>query len=135
MPERRFYIVDVFAETQFAGNQLAVFRDGNNYSETEMQQIAKEMNFSETTFIDSDEMRNGGYDVRIFTPAEEIPFAGHPTLGTAYIIIREIIEESVASVALNLTVGQIPVEAVYKEGDLDTLWMTQKPPTRAIASA
>jgi trans-2,3-dihydro-3-hydroxyanthranilate isomerase len=128
MSERRFYIVDVFAETRFAGNQLAVFRDGNSYRETEMQQIAKEMNFSETTFIDSDELRNGGYDVRIFTPAEEVPFAGHPTLGTAYIIIREIIGESVPSVVLNLTVGQIPVEAVYKEGELDTLWMTQKPP-------
>jgi len=128
MSERRFYIVDVFAETKFAGNQLAVFRDGKNYTDAEMQKIAKEMNFSETTFIASDEPRNGGYDVRIFTPAEEVPFAGHPTLGTAYIIMREIIGEPVASVALNLTVGQIPVDLIYKDGEPDILWMTQKPP-------
>lgn len=128
MSERRFYIVDVFAETRFAGNQLAVFRNGKDYSETEMQRIAKEMNFSETTFIDTDDQRNGGYDVRIFTPAEEVPFAGHPTLGTAYIIMREIIGEPVDSVVLNLTVGQIPVDLIYKESEPETLWMTQKPP-------
>ena len=128
MSERRFYIVDVFAETRFAGNQLAVFRDGNNYSDAEMQRIAKEMNFSETTFIASDEPRNGGYDVRIFTPAEEVPFAGHPTLGTAYVIMREIIGESVDSVVLNLMVGQIPVDLIYKDDEPDILWMTQKPP-------
>lgn len=128
MSERRFYIVDVFAETRFAGNQLAVFRDGNNYSDAEMQRIAKEMNFSETTFIASDEPRNGGYDVRIFTPAEEVPFAGHPTLGTAYVIMREIIGKSVDSVVLNLMVGQIPVDLIYKDDEPDILWMTQKPP-------
>ena len=57
-----------------------------------MQQIAKEINYSETTFILSDSKNNGGYDVRIFTPNEEVPFAGHPTLGTAYIIQNEVLE-------------------------------------------
>jgi trans-2,3-dihydro-3-hydroxyanthranilate isomerase len=73
-------------------------------------------------------MRNGGYDVRIFTPAEEVPFAGHPTLGTAYIIMREIIGKPVDSVVLNLTVGQIPVDLIYKDETPDILWMAQKPP-------
>ena len=62
-------------------------------SSEEMQKIAKEMGFSETTFILSDTPRDGGYDVRIFTPAAEVPFAGHPTLGTAYIIRNEIVGE------------------------------------------
>jgi len=90
-----FYIVDVFAEEKYAGNQLAVVRDAKALSDIEMQQIAKEMNFSETTFILSEQKRNGGYDVRIFTPREEVPFAGHPTLGTAYVIQHEIIREPV----------------------------------------
>ena len=90
MPNSTFYIVDVFAEEKYAGNQLAVVRGAGDLSDGEMQRIAAEMNYSETTFILSDEERDGGYDVRIFTPREEIPFAGHPTLGTAYVIAREI---------------------------------------------
>jgi trans-2,3-dihydro-3-hydroxyanthranilate isomerase len=86
-----FYIVDVFAERKYAGNQLAVFLGAQTLSDKEMQQIAREINFSETTFILSEKQRDGGYDVRIFTPGEEVPFAGHPTLGTAHIIRGEII--------------------------------------------
>ena len=71
------------------------------------------MNFSETTFILSDQKRNGGYDVRIFTPKEELPFAGHPTLGTAYVIQHEIIREPVETIILNLKIGQIPVTLNY----------------------
>ncbi len=128
MPEPIFYIVDVFAESKYAGNQLAVFRHGKAYSDIEMQQVAKEMNYSETTFIISDEPRNGGYDVRIFTPAEEIPFAGHPTLGTAYIIAHEIIGAPVEKIVLNLMVGQIPV-TFHADGESPGyLWMRQKPP-------
>ena len=77
------YIVDVFAEKKYSGNQLAVFRFTQELSEKEMQQIAREMNFSETTYILSDENQDGVYDVRIFTPQIEVAFAGHPTLGTA----------------------------------------------------
>jgi len=104
-----FFIVDVFAEKKYAGNQLAVFRDAGKLSSEEMQQITREINFSETTFILSDEPRGGGYDVRIFTPKEEVPFAGHPTLGTAHIIREEILHGAADKVVLNLKVGQIPV--------------------------
>jgi trans-2,3-dihydro-3-hydroxyanthranilate isomerase len=128
MNEHVFYIVDVFAESRYTGNQLAVFRNGNGYSDNEMQDIAKEMNYSETTFIISDEPRDGGYDVRIFTPAEEVPFAGHPTLGTAFIILREIVSRPLERIVLNLTVGQIPVTFDYRGDILDNIWMQQKPP-------
>ena len=104
-----YYIVDVFAESKYAGNQLAVFRNAAGLSDREMQQIAREVNFSETTFILSDEPREGGFDVRIFTPGEEVPFAGHPTLGTAAVIRTEILGGKTDKVVLNLKVGQIPV--------------------------
>lgn len=128
MSERIFYIVDVFAENRYAGNQLAVFRNGDLYTDLDMQVIAKEMNYSETTFILKDETRQGGYDVRIFTPAEEVPFAGHPTLGTAYVIVKKIIQQHIDKIILNLKVGQIPVTLVYRDNEPETLWMSQKPP-------
>ncbi|NJD53990.1 MAG: PhzF family phenazine biosynthesis protein [Candidatus Methanoperedens sp.] len=121
-----FYILDVFAEEKFAGNQLAVVKNADRLSDTRMQQIAREINFSETTFILSDKKRNGGYDVRIFTPKEEVPFAGHPTLGTAYVIQSKIIRKPVETVILNLKIGQIPVNLNDARG---VLWMKQMPPT------
>jgi trans-2,3-dihydro-3-hydroxyanthranilate isomerase len=87
------------------------------------------MNYSETTFILSDDQRNGGYDVRIFTPAQEVPFAGHPTLGTAYIIQQEIIKEPVEKIILNLKVGRIPVTFNYSGKEKDVLRMKQIQPT------
>lgn len=123
-----FYIVDVFAEEKYAGNQLAVFRGADGLSDTEMQRFAKEMNFSETTFILSERERDRGYDVRIFTPAEEVPFAGHPTLGSAFIIRHEIIGTRVEKVVLNLKVGQIPVTFIHRQGQADELRMKQRPP-------
>jgi trans-2,3-dihydro-3-hydroxyanthranilate isomerase len=129
MRKPTFYIVDVFAERKYAGNQLAVLRDTKTLSDTQMQEIAKEMHFSETTFVLSEKKRKGGYDVRIFTPEHEVPFAGHPTLGTAYVIQQEIIKEPVETVTLNLKVGQIPVTFDYKGGHIDLLWMNQKSPT------
>lgn len=125
----RFYIVDVFAESRLAGNQLAVFRDCANLSTEKMQKIAQEMHYSETTFVTSEEPRNGGYDVRVFTPAFELPFAGHPTLGTAYIVQSQIIGRPVEKVVLNMKVGQIPVTFSYKGGAPDELWMRQKSPS------
>jgi trans-2,3-dihydro-3-hydroxyanthranilate isomerase len=123
-----FYIVDVFAEEKFTGNQLAVFRFVKTLSTTEMQRIAKEMNYSETTFVLSDEKQGGGYNVRIFTPDTELPFAGHPTLGTAFIIQHEIIKEPVDEIVLNLKAGQIPVSFSYPEECSNILWMKQLPP-------
>lgn len=123
-----FYIVDVFAETKYSGNQLAVIRGAKSLVEHEMQAIAKEMNYSETTFILEDQEVNGGYDVRIFTPEEELPFAGHPTLGTAFIIQKEIIRQPVETIILNLKVGQIPVTFEETENN-SMLWMKQKAPS------
>jgi phenazine biosynthesis protein PhzF family len=104
-----FYIVDVFAERKYAGNQLAVFRRAGELSGTEMQALAREMNFSETSFILGDEERDQGFDVRIFTPAKEVPFAGHPTLGTAHVIRSEILKGKAEAITLNLKAGRIPV--------------------------
>lgn len=124
-----FCIVDVFAETKYAGNQLAVFTHAGGLSSEQMQQIAKEVNFSETTFILSPEMQESGYDVRIFTPAKELPFAGHPTLGTAYVLQQFVIQQPVEQVNLNLKVGQIPVQITYQNQTPETLWMRHNPPT------
>jgi trans-2,3-dihydro-3-hydroxyanthranilate isomerase len=117
-----FYIVDVFAEERYAGNQLAVVRGGADLSDKTLQKIALEMNYSETTFVLSDEETDGGYDVRIFTPGEEVPFAGHPTLGTAYVIQHELLAGPVERITLNLKAGEIPV--TFGE----VLWMRQLPP-------
>ena len=118
-----FYIVDVFAEEKYAGNQLAVVRGGADLSDEALGRITQEMNYSETTFVLSDEETDGGYDVRIFTPGQEVPFAGHPTLGTAYVIRHEILAEPLERVTLNLKAGRIPVTFG------DVLWMRQLPPT------
>jgi trans-2,3-dihydro-3-hydroxyanthranilate isomerase len=125
---RRFYIVDVFSEQKYAGNQLAVFRDSDRLSTQEMQRIAKEINYSETTFITSETPQNGGYSVRIFTPEQELPFAGHPTLGTAFVLQQEIICQPVESVVINLQIGQIPVALRYENDAIDILWMCQNTP-------
>ena len=129
MKRYTFYIVDVFPEKKYAGNQLGVFRDAKGLSDEQMQQFAKEMNYSETTFILSETERDGGYDVRIFTPENELPFAGHPTLGTAFVIQQEIIKEQVEKVVLNLKVGQIPVTFKYSGEQVDIMWMKQINPT------
>ena len=118
-----FYIVDVFAEEKYAGNQLAVVRGGADQPDEALLKIALEMNYSETTFILAEEERDGGYDVRIFTPGGEVPFAGHPTLGTAYVIRQEILAGPVERAILNLKAGKIPVTF----GEI--LWMRQLPPT------
>lgn len=119
-----FYIVDVFAEEKYQGNQLAVLVPDHELTTPEMQQIAKEINFSETSFILSDKQENGGYDVRIFTPDVEVPFAGHPSLGTAYVINKIVEKNEVSEVILNLAVGQIPL---FIEGEM--LTMVQKEPS------
>ncbi|WP_313431883.1 PhzF family phenazine biosynthesis protein [Siminovitchia terrae] len=119
----KFYIVDVFAENKYEGNQLAVCLPDENIEQEEMQAIAKETNFSETTFIMSGLQENGGYDVKIFTPDSEIPFAGHPTIGTAFIIQQLFEDHKAAEIKLNLKVGQVPV--VFEN---QYAWMTQNQP-------
>lgn len=124
MSRIEFYIVDVFTiGKKYTGNQLAVYR-GNPSTEV-MQDLAREINFSEITFITSDTPENDGYNVRIFMPEVEVPFAGHPVIGTAYIIQREIIGKPIEEIKLNLQVGQIPVSF----DDNGVIWMQQNPPT------
>ena len=96
------HIVDVFAERPLAGNQLAVIRNAAGLSDTQMQDIAREMNFSETTFVL--EEAQGRATVRIFTPEWELPFAGHPTLGTAWVL-----SGGEGEYVLDLPVGEVPV--------------------------
>lgn len=104
---------DVFTATPLEGNQLAVFLDAGSLGTEEMQALAKETNLSETTFIcrrEAAEERERGVRVRIFTTQEELPFAGHPTLGTAATIRRAFHEfEGSARIVLDLNAGQVPV--------------------------
>lgn len=120
----KFYIVDCFAEEKYQGNELLVVLADRPVSDREQQQIAREINFSETAFILSGKQDNGGYDVRIWTPnVGEVPFAGHPSLGTAFVIHHYLERGQNKSVNLNLKVGQIPV-AISESG----LTMYQNPP-------
>jgi trans-2,3-dihydro-3-hydroxyanthranilate isomerase len=104
----RAFIVDVFAQARYTGNQLAVVIAGGMSAE-EMQAIAAEMNFSETTFVAPSPEADGGYRVRMFTPAREVSFAGHPILGTAYLVRQRLAAAATDLVRLNLAVGQIAV--------------------------
>ena len=119
----KFYIVDVFAEGPYSGNQLATLPDAADIPAEEMQKIARAFNFAESTFITGGDLESG-FDVRIFTPAAELPFAGHPTLGTAYLIRQKILAQQVDELTLNLGVGKIPVTF----GADGVIWMQQKEP-------
>lgn len=114
MREFKYQLSDVFTNKPFEGNQLAVFLDAGALSDREMQAIAREMNLSETTFIlrrDAAVERDRGVRVRIFTTQEELPFAGHPTLGSAATIRRIFPEFAGATrIVLDLNGGQVPVE-------------------------
>lgn len=130
--ELEFHILDVFAESKFAGNQLAVVMDASRLSSSKMQSLAREFHFSETTFITSkgNNRIQEAYSVRIFTPEKELPFAGHPTLGTAFAIQQFIIRKKVPKVTLHLKVGKIPVTFNYdSRGKPGILWMRQNEPT------
>lgn len=111
----QLFLVDVFAEQPYAGNQLAVVvgADPSEWPTARMQAFAREMNFSETTFA-SAAPRDGAWDVRIFTPADELPFAGHPTLGTAWVLRRFFAQAGTAglpsTLSLRLGIGVVPVE-------------------------
>ena len=123
--KREFIICDVFARRRFEGNQLAVFPDAAGIPAAEMQQLAREIHFSETTFILSRQPNERGFPVRIFTPAREVPFAGHPTLGTAYVIWDRFLGRAAEEVKLDLAVGLVPVRI---EDGGERLMMTQVPP-------
>lgn len=124
MGQHEIHIVDVFAESKYSGNQLAVVTGANSIPDADMQRIARETNFSETTFILSQTQRDGGYDVRIFTPTAEIPFAGHPTVGTAYVLRNHVLASSVASLRLNLKIGPVVVDFEEEADGRQLVWMS-----------
>jgi trans-2,3-dihydro-3-hydroxyanthranilate isomerase len=126
MARHRFHIVDVFAERKHTGNQLAVVLPGGPLSAADMQSIAREFNFPETTFVASRQPKRGGYPVRIFTPRREVPFAGHPALGTAFVIRNHVASRKAAVLALDLEIGRVPVRFVPREPGL--AWMRQQAP-------
>src|SRR5215831_2790565 len=131
---RRFAFTqwDVFSSNPLEGNSLAVLSDARGLSAEEMQTIAKEMNLSETTFVlprDSDTERERGTRVRIFTVQEELPFAGHPTLGTAFALRGQ---GGAKQVTLELNVGKVPIQFEQKDGEPAFGEMTQIDPELSV---
>jgi len=121
---RQVRIVDVFTDKPLAGNQLAVVLDGRDLSTDAMQHIAREMNFSETTFILPPEDPANAAKVRIFSPHVEMPFAGHPTIGTAWVIANEgLVPVGTLAFTLEEKVGPVPVRGVKTNGRL-AFWMS-----------
>jgi len=124
----RFFITDVFATERYSGNQLATVLHDGRMSDEEMQRVAAEFGFSETTFILSAEPIGGGFPVRIFTPKAEIPFAGHPTLGTAAVLVRHILTEPAEEVVLRPPVGPTPVLCPIANDENGLFRMLQREP-------
>jgi len=119
-----FYQVDVFSDELFGGNPLAVFLRGEDFKEAQFQQMAREMNLSETTFVLPSSHPDADFDVRIFTPEKELPFAGHPTLGTAFVLRHAgLVPSTQNHVRLNFKVGVIQVDLQED----DKIFMTQPP--------
>jgi trans-2,3-dihydro-3-hydroxyanthranilate isomerase len=125
-----YHIVDVFTTTPFEGNALAVVTDGSQLDTGTMQRVAREFNLSETTFILPGTARDGATRVRIFTPNFEMEFAGHPTIGTAYVMRRlGIVSQDAQGFILDENVG--PVKVRVDRGDDPLLWLTT-PPIRTL---
>ncbi|SRR5258708_24521633 len=126
----RYLHYDVFTDHLFGGNQLAVVLDGRGLSTETMQAIAKEMNFSETTFVLPAESAGTDVRMRIFTPGDELPMAGHPTIGSTFALARAgVIEPSRERFVFGLGIGPVPVALTWKGNDLSFAWMTQPNPT------
>lgn len=105
-----FYIVDVFTEKKYTGNQLAVFLNAQDLTTTQMQEITREINFAESTFITALDAENNRATIRIFTPASEMQFAGHPIIGTSWIVMNKIFKHNLASLNITVPIGVIPVK-------------------------
>jgi len=130
MRSYRYLHFDVFTDHLFGGNQLAVFLDARGLSAETMQAIAKEMNFSETTFVLPPEAGGTDARLRIFTPGEELPTAGHPTVGTTFALARSgVIERGRQHFVYGCNIGPVPVTMTWTGDDLDFVWMTQSLPT------
>src|SRR4029453_2057876 len=104
---RPFHIVDVFAEKPYAGNPLAVVLETDELSDVAMQAIAAETNYSETAFVASEPAPDGSFRVRLFTPAREIGFAGHPILGTGWVVRQHVLSPEKDFVWLRFAIGDV----------------------------
>jgi trans-2,3-dihydro-3-hydroxyanthranilate isomerase len=116
MSDFRFYTCDVFTDRMFTGNPLAVLTDARGLDQQSMQSIAREFNFSETTFISPPTDKRHTARVRIFTPSRELPFAGHPTVGTAFVLASLSADETLDQLVLEENVGLVPVRIEYHAG-------------------
>jgi trans-2,3-dihydro-3-hydroxyanthranilate isomerase len=126
----RYLHYDVFTDHLFGGNQLAVFLDGRGLSTETMQAIAKEMNFSESTFVLPPEAAGTDVRMRIFTPGQELPMAGHPTIGATFALARTgVLQPGSERCVFGLGIGPVPVSLSWKGDDLTFAWMTQSSPT------
>jgi len=121
-----FSLIDVFSSRPFRGNQLAVFHDAGRLKGAQMQTLAREMNFSESTFVIPAPRRPAPVRVRIFTPRREIPMAGHPTVGTAWVLAsRGQLPKGEAT--LRLGVGDTKITIEGKAGNPSFIWMSHRP--------
>jgi trans-2,3-dihydro-3-hydroxyanthranilate isomerase len=126
---RSYLHYDVFTDTPLVGNQLAVFTDAEGLDTARMQAIAREMNFSESTFILPNERPDTDIRMRIFTPYNEMPMAGHPTIGSTFALAHNgVIKEASKRFVFGLNIGPTPVDLEWSDGALTFAWMTQRPP-------
>ena len=131
MRDFHFIQADVFTDRPFTGNPLAIFPDAEGLSSEEMQAIAKEMNLSETTFVLPATDLKAKFRLRIFTPTAELPLAGHPVVGTCFILAErgEIpLEDGVNRIYQECGAGVLPVDILVSDGKIDEVIMTQSPP-------
>lgn len=119
---RDIHIVDVFAEERFGGNPLGVVIHDDDVPEQDMQPFARELGYSETTFVRRAPGMGGAFEVRIFMPGGELPFAGHPTLGSAWIARQHLLDDMPDQVVLEMAAGRVPVR--FDGGTDDLLWLT-----------
>lgn len=121
---------DVFTDQPLLGNQLAVFTEAEGLDASQMQRIAREMNFSESTFIFPTERPDTDIRMRIFTPFNEMPMAGHPTIGSTFALAQTgVIKKGAKRFVFGLNIGPTPVDLEWSDGALRFGWMTQRPPT------
>ena len=125
MPSFRYVVADVFTDRPLEGNQLAVFTDARELPEERLQPLARELNLSETVFVYPAEA-GGHAKIRIFTPTTEVPFAGHPTLGTAFVLAGPL---QLEEIRLETGAGVIPVRLEREGARITFGWMTQPVPT------
>ncbi|TDO69793.1 trans-2,3-dihydro-3-hydroxyanthranilate isomerase [Flavobacterium chryseum] len=118
-----FYIIDVFTDKKYAGNQLAVFLEAGNLSSEEMQKIAREINFAESTFVTKLDKENNKAEIKIFTPSQEMQFAGHPIIGTSWVLMNKVFDNSPENITLNVPIGPI---SIHQSDDL--IWLKAAQP-------